>query len=105
MGFVSKWYLAQGSMAASGVDSMLNVLGPVILLISALLTAGYLLTIVIRAFIVEKAGHEEAPAVKRNDASLSMLLPLIVLASLGLIIGIFPNAIIDLLNNIAVTLL
>ena len=50
MGFISKWYLAQGSLAATGVNAVLNVVGPVILLISALLTAGYLLPISIDAF-------------------------------------------------------
>jgi multicomponent Na+:H+ antiporter subunit D len=47
-GFISKWYLIKGALAADiGIFSWL---GPVVLLISALLTAGYLLPPVISAF-------------------------------------------------------
>ena len=44
-GFVSKWNLAQGAMA---MDSAVRWIGPTALLISAILTAAYLFTIVIR---------------------------------------------------------
>lgn len=47
-GFVSKWYLAAGALAADvGVFSWF---GPVVLLVSALLTAGYLLPVTIHGF-------------------------------------------------------
>ena len=48
-GFISKWYLAIGSLK-SGV-SIFEWLGPVILLVSALLTAGYLLPITVHGFL------------------------------------------------------
>ena len=104
MGFISKWYLAQGSLAATGVTGFLNILGPVVLLISALLTAGYLFPIVIRGFIVGNGGHghdhEEAPVYERNDAPLMMLIPLLVLAVLSVLVGMFPGALIDLLTKV-----
>ena len=105
MGFISKWYLAQGSLAATGVCSVLNVLGPVVLLISALLTAGYLFPIVIRGFIIGNAGHghdheEEAPAYERNDAPLMMLIPLLVLAVLSVLLGLFPGCLVELLTKV-----
>jgi multicomponent Na+:H+ antiporter subunit D len=103
MGFISKWYLAQGSLAATGVNAALNVVGPVILLISALLTAGYLFPIVIRGFIVGNAGHghdEPAPVYERNDAPWMMLIPLLLLAALSVVIGLFPNALIELLTKV-----
>ena len=104
MGFISKWYLAQGAMAANGVDIVFHVLGPVVLLISALLTAGYLFPIVIRGFIVGNGGHghdaEPAPVYERNDAPWMMLIPLLVLAVLSVVIGLFPNALIELLTQV-----
>ena len=104
MGFISKWYLAQGAMAANGVDIVFHVLGPVVLLISALLTAGYLFPIVIRGFIVGNGGHghdaEPAPVYERNDAPWMMLIPLLVLAVLSVVIGLFPNALIELLTKV-----
>lgn len=47
-GFVSKWYLAQGALQSdTGVFAWL---GPVVLLVSALLTAGYLLPVAMKGF-------------------------------------------------------
>ena len=48
-GFVSKWYLAIGSLAAD--LPVFRWLGPIILLVSALLTAGYLLPLTILGFL------------------------------------------------------
>ena len=47
-GFVSKWYLATGALAAD--VGAFSWIGPVVLLISALLTAGYLLPVTIHGF-------------------------------------------------------
>ena len=49
-GFFSKWQLAQGALA-SGVG-VFSWLGPVVLLVSALLTGGYLLPISSDGFFV-----------------------------------------------------
>lgn len=102
MGFISKWYLAQGSLAATGVSAALTIIGPVVLLISALLTAGYLFPIVIRGFIT---GHDEPAEVKADDAPLMMLIPLLVLAVLSVVIGMFPGALIDLLTKVGTALM
>lgn len=86
-GFISKWYLAEGAL-----ESEINVfswLGPVVLLISALLTAGYLLPITMKGFF---PGEEtEDHALKREEPSPCMLLPLIFLAAATLLLGLFPN--------------
>ena len=50
-GFVSKWYLASGAMELS---SAFAFIGPAVLLISAILTAAYLLTITIQGFFPGK---------------------------------------------------
>ncbi len=47
-GFISKWYLAEGALASG--TGIFSWLGPVVLLVSALLTAGYLLPIALRGF-------------------------------------------------------
>lgn len=103
MGFISKWYLAQSSLAATGVSAAMNVIGSVVLLISALLTAGYLFPIAIRGFIT---GHDvSAEAVAKDDAPRMMLIPLLVLAVLSVVIGLFPGALIDLLTRVGTALM
>ncbi len=57
-GFVSKWKIA--SAALSGGPGIFAILGPVILLISALLTAGYLFPVVIDAFFPGAESTEHA---------------------------------------------
>lgn len=103
MGFISKWYLAQGSLAATGVSAALNIVGPAVLLISALLTAGYLFPVVIRGFI---PGHDvPAEAIQKDDAPRMMRIPLLVLAVLSVVIGLFPGALIDLLTTVGTALM
>lgn len=47
-GFISKWYLAEGALQSrTGIFAWL---GPAVLLVSALLTAGYLLPVALRGF-------------------------------------------------------
>ncbi len=94
-GFTSKWHIA---LAAIG-DGMgvYAVLPPVILLISALLTAGYLLPLVVDAFFPghEEEGHGEHTKKKvEENASGSMeptalmWVPMIVLCLTALLVGI-----------------
>ena len=56
-GFTSKWKIA--AAALSNGRGILSVLPPVVLLISALLTAGYLFPVVIDAFFPGRAHHDE----------------------------------------------
>ena len=56
-GFTSKWEIA--SAALSGGPGLFAVLGPVVLLISALLTAGYLFPVVINAFFPGANSEED----------------------------------------------
>lgn len=49
LGFVSKWYLAQGALNMTGVAAFFSWFAPMILLLSALLTAGYLFPISMKA--------------------------------------------------------
>ncbi|MEY8428164.1 proton-conducting transporter membrane subunit [Lachnospiraceae bacterium 46-15] len=99
-GFISKWYLAQGALEA-GVG-IFGWLGPVVLLISALLTAGYLLPVTMKGFF---PGHGEAAAAEKQEAKPGMLLPLAVLAASAVLLGVFPNPLIQYVGRIAEALM
>ena len=96
-GFISKWYLATGSLQ-SGV-SVFSWLGPVVLLVSALLTAGYLLPITMQGFFPGEGYDWKRFAGK--EPSLLMLVPLLVLAALTIIIGILPNTLTNVFEAFA----
>lgn len=97
-GFISKWYLANGALA-SGIETF-AWLGPVVLLISALLTAGYLLPITIHGFLPGAGTTWE-----KQEPAWTMLVPLFVLAAASLLLGLFPNALAAFLQNIVQTVL
>ena len=100
-GFVSKWYLAQGSLV-SGVP-VLTYVGPIILLASALLTAGYLITISISAFI--PGADFDYSTVKNTEPNLYMLIPLVLLAVACFVCGTFATPFIDFFTKIASTIM
>lgn len=84
VGFSSKWYLASGAL--SGGLYGWGVAVPVILLISAVFTAGYLLPVSVRSFF---AGATADAKEKRREASPLMTVPLGVLSILTLVAGLF----------------
>jgi len=87
-GFVSKWFLAKGALGADiGVFSWL---GPVVLLVSALLTAAYLLPVSITAFFPGMDARALAAAYPRGEAGRAMLLSMIALAALTVLLGVWP---------------
>lgn len=95
-GFVSKWYLAEGSLA-SGIPGF-SWIGPVILLVSALLTAGYLLPVTIQGFF---PGEDfDYGKLQKKEPSLVMLAPIILLTVLSVLIGLFPNVPAEMLSAI-----
>lgn len=98
-GFVSKWYLALGSLD-SGIP-VINWLGPVILLISALLTAAYLLPVTVKGFF---PGTDYPETAEKKDPSLWMLVPLAILALLAAF-TIYPAPFMALINNVVSSLM
>ena len=98
-GFVSKWVLAQGAVQ-SGM-AVFDWLGPVVLLISALLTAGYIAPVVISSFF---PGKQDA-VLQAKEAPLGMLLPLIVLAGLSLLFGLYSAPLRSAVETILQTLM
>lgn len=99
-GFVSKWYLAQGALG-SGIP-VFSWLGPVILLISALLTAGYLVSVSISAFLPGAAF--DYSTVQKREPSIWITLPLLLLTGLSFLIGLFPNLITGFVSALAGTI-
>ena len=109
-GFTAKWHLALAALnSGTGVFS---VLAPVILLVSALLTAGYLLPIMIDGFF---PGEEEAAVDVEGDVELDidndehlsidatprmMWIPLICLCAGSLAVGLFGNTILSFFGGI-----
>lgn len=97
-GFISKWNLAQGALAA-GLP--LGWIGPAALLLSAVLTAAYLFSIVIRGCFP----GENSPIGPQCEAGWRMLLPMGIYSALILILGIFSGGIIGYLTDLARTLM
>lgn len=132
-GFISKWYLAEGALD-SGIR-VFSWLGPVVLLISALLTAGYLLPLTMKGFFPGeeyaapqaalksdvqaklqadlqagtqtgvKAGPGRRKLLPEREASLLMLVPLVILTALAVVLGMFPNPLTEYVAAIAAQLL
>lgn len=100
-GLISKWYLAVGSFE-SGLAG-LSWIGPLALLISALLTAGYLLPISIRGFL--QAPEDESALDQYKEPSPLMLVPIVILAALTLALGLFPVPLIDFIGALATVLM
>ena len=98
-GFISKWYLAQGALTAD--IGVFSYVGPAVLLVSALLTAGYLLPITINGFFP----GEGFAVPQKQEAPDGMLLPLVFLAAMTVLFGIFPNPLINFLSQIASTIM
>ena len=104
-GFVSKWNLMGASLRAP--IGFLSILAPIILLISALLTAGYLFPIMIDGFFPQHDWQEEPGPDCMKDGKLPgnvspwlLRLPLIGLCLIALFVGLFGNSILPLFGGI-----
>ncbi|ADW17046.1 multisubunit sodium/proton antiporter, MrpD subunit [Desulfobulbus propionicus DSM 2032] len=82
-GFVSKWYLLVGSMEAHQVGILL------ILIASTVLNVGYFAPVTYKAFFGKRPNGEAETGIK--EAPLSMLIPLLIAVTVSVIIGVYPN--------------
>ncbi|TAT85261.1 monovalent cation/H+ antiporter subunit D family protein [Rhizobium ruizarguesonis] len=80
-GFVSKWYLALGSVEAGEIAFL------IVLLVSSVLNAAYFLPVSYAAFFGTE--EQESPATVREIPM--MTIPLVVTALLSVLMGIFPG--------------
>ena len=97
-GFVAKWYLAIGALQSG---SVLQLVGVIVLMVSALLTAFYLLPIVAKAFFPGK----DYPVEEACEVETKMLVPVVVFSALVILLGIAPGGINQFITALAGTLM
>jgi multicomponent Na+:H+ antiporter subunit D len=82
-GFVTKWNLLVGSIQAHQIGILL------ILIASTLLNVGYFAPVTFKAFFGKRPEGEPYTGIK--EAPLAMLIPILIACTISVIIGIFPN--------------
>lgn len=97
-GFIAKWYLAAGALAGGAA---LNTVGVVVLMVSALLTAFYLLPIVAAAFFPGRDFPDDGV----REVEKKMLFPLIVFCVLIIGLGMLPGGLTDIFTALAGSLM
>lgn len=97
-GFMGKWYLALGALE-SGFGVLYWVV-PAVLLLSMLLSAGYLLQIILPAYF---PGNDFDPKTlpDREDPPGAVLVPILTVAFLSVILGINASLVIDAVKSLA----
>lgn len=96
-GFVAKWDLALGALSPN-YGGVLGYIGPAVLLVSALLTAGYLLPIIRDAFYPGKDFDYET--LEKTEANAYMTAPLILLCIAVAGLGMFPMGLQQVISGI-----
>lgn len=96
-GFVSKWNLAYAAVES---NHPLALAGVGVLLVSAILTAGYLLSVVIKAYFSGKIVREEL-AVENTDPNKLMTVPMILLCIAIVLLGLFSAPLVNFLADVA----
>lgn len=93
-GFFSKWYIALASVENG---SSFAIAGVIVLLISAFLTAIYMLSPAIKAFFPSK---DAEISFKAREANWRMLVPIGICAVLCVLLGIFAQAPVNLIEGV-----
>lgn len=96
-GFVSKWNLAKAAVES---QNPLAYLGIVCLLISALLTAIYMMSIMIRAFF-PAVGFDGSSIAHIKDPGWKMCFPITMCAVLTMLLGIFSSPLVEFFVQVA----
>lgn len=95
-GFISKWKLVEAAMDNGTILAYVGIGG---LLISALLTAIYMISVSVRAFFPGK-NFEAARIQKVEDPNWMMLLPLTVFVLAMILFGLHPQPVLNVLETI-----
>lgn len=95
-GFTSKWNIAKAAVSSG---NPLAYIGLGVLMVSSVLTAIYMFVIVVNS-IFKKRMNEEEQNVKEPEWT--MVVPLVLFAAAIIILGFFPNFILQVLEKIAV---
>ena len=96
-GFVSKWNLASAAVESGNPVAYAGI---VCLLISALLTAIYMLTIVVRAFFPGK-DFDDSSIQDIKDPSWKMLVPLVIFTVFIILFGLCSGPVVSFLKDVA----
>ncbi|NDO49465.1 proton-conducting membrane transporter [Lachnospiraceae bacterium MD335] len=97
-GFISKWNLAQAAFTS---ENILAVVGVGALLVSALLTAIYMLAIVIRAYFHERVSDSERMEHEVKDPDWRMILPLGLFAAAMFVLGVYSSPFVEFFTKVA----
>ena len=87
---------------------MWTIAGPAVLLVSALLTAGYLLPLTIHGFFPGEDFDEselKARGLIGREPSLCMMVPILIFTAGALLFGCFPGRFLAMLESIAAAVL
>ncbi len=101
-GFVSKWYLAVGALQSG--TGVWGFAGPAVLLVSALLTAGYLLPMTIQGYFPGDTFDDSEireRGLAGREPSAWMLIPIGVFAAGALLLGLFPGVLTGFLTGLS----
>lgn len=99
-GFISKYWLV---MAGFEEGSVWGILGVMVLIAAAFLCAMYMLTIVVRAFFPRR-GRDKFLTSNVTDPSWHMMLPMTVFAGLCLVLGLWPEPVLGVIEAISLGL-
>lgn len=97
-GFVSKWNLASAAFASGNLMAIIGVGG---LLISALLTAIYMLTIVIRAYFPGNDFDYNTLHEEIHDPDWRMVLPLTLFVIAMVVFGVYSGPLVNFFTSVA----
>lgn len=92
-GFLSKWYLVTAGL--EGASRVFGIAGLVVLILSALLTAGYLLPIVTAGFFPGRDFSGE-----RKEVGKTMLAPMLCFSAASVLLGLFPGPLMSWLGGL-----
>ncbi len=95
-GFVSKWYLGLAAVQSGDIAALLGFIG---ILLSALLTAIYMFGPVIKAYFPSK-DTLPIPEDTAHEASPLMWVPMVILAVACVVMGLFPQVLLDMIGKV-----
>jgi multicomponent Na+:H+ antiporter subunit D len=93
-GFVTKWYLALGTM------DIHNYILLGVLLLSSLLNAGYFVPVFLTAFFGKPLPADEGltESLEKKPLIVFMVVPLVITGTLSALIGVYPDLFLNLIN-------
>lgn len=98
-GFVSKFCLAQAAL--NGNFAVLEFIGFITIMVSALLTAGYIWSVSSKALFA----HKDLEVCENCDINVTMFVPMLILTVLIFAMGIFPDAVLGIIANVAASVM